>query len=138
MRWKRRTQPASSTAAAVITEGSDLDGTCSFNGSVIIAGQVKGEVSASGTLTVARAGRVEARLRAPVVIVEGAVVGSIVATERIELREHARVRGDLETPALVIEESAVFEGHTRRVRGGREPLGDAVDLLAPTATLALS
>ena len=80
--------------------------------------RVKGEINATGTLTVGRPGHVEARLHASVVIVEGEVVGSIVATERIELREQARVSGDLETPALIIEESAVFEGQTKRVRAG--------------------
>src|SRR2546422_7051229 len=117
MRWHRRNQTESETSAGFITEGSELVGTCSFNGGVVINGQVKGEIHATGTLSIGRAGRVEARLRAPIVIIEGEVVGSIVATERIELREQARVRGDLETPALIIEESAVFEGQTKPVRG---------------------
>ena len=142
MRWNRRTQPASDPAVAVITEGSHLDGTCTFSGSVVIAGSIKGTIEASGTLSVARAGRVEARLRAPIVIVEGEVLGSIAATERIELREHARVRGDLETPALIIEESAVFEGRTRRVRGRRDAAAerDDTDLIESAAapTLALT
>ena len=140
MRLNRRTETASDAATAFVTEGSELEGTCSFSGSVVIAGQVKGTIEATGTLSIARSGRVEARLRAPVVLVEGEVIGSIVATERIELREHARVRGDLETPALVIEENALFEGHTRRVRAPREALADGEDLdaIRPAPTLALS
>jgi len=110
MRFQRRTQPASEPSTAFISEGSEVVGTCNFSGSVVVSGRVKGEIHATGTLTIGRPGRVEARLHAPVVIVEGEVVGSIVATERIELREQARVSGDLETPALIIEESAVFEG----------------------------
>lgn len=117
MRWNRRTQTASETATAFITEGSEVEGTCSFNGSVVVSGRVKGESRVTGTLSIGPMGRVEARLHASVVIIEGQVVGSIVATERIELREHARVHGDLETPALIIEESAVFEGQTKAVRG---------------------
>jgi len=120
MRFQRRNQTASQPSIAFITEGSEVVGTCSFNGSVVIGGRVKGEIHASGTLTVGRGGHVEARLQAPVVIVEGEVVGSIVATERIELREKAHVSGDLETPALIIEESAVFEGQTKRVRASRD------------------
>jgi cytoskeletal protein CcmA (bactofilin family) len=118
MRWNRRNQTVSeSTGAALITEGSRIEGTCAFSGSVMISGYVKGEIQATGTLSIGRGGRVEARLRAPIVIIEGEVIGSIIATERIELREQARVRGDLETPALVIEESAVFEGQTKQARG---------------------
>jgi cytoskeletal protein CcmA (bactofilin family) len=137
MRWNRRKETAPETSAAFITEGSELEGTCSFNGSVVINGRVKGEVRATGALSVGRAGRIEARLHAPVVIIEGEVVGSIVATERIELREHARVSGDLETPALIIEESAIFEGQTKRVRGG-QALRDDAGVVRPTGMTSLA
>ena len=114
-------------STAVISEGSELVGTCSFEGSVLVSGRVNGEIQATGTLSIGRAGRVEARIRARIVIIEGEVVGSVVATERIELREHARVQGDLETPALIIEESAVFEGQTKPVRDhAGEVRGDGV------------
>jgi cytoskeletal protein CcmA (bactofilin family) len=129
MRWHRQDKIASEGSAAFISDGSEVVGTCSFNGNVVICGRVKGEIQATGTLTVGRTGRVEAQLRAPVVIIEGEVVGRIAAAERIELREHARVRGDLETPALVIEETAVFEGQTKSVRGhtggARDDVADA-------------
>jgi cytoskeletal protein CcmA (bactofilin family) len=128
MRWNRRNRTdVEAKSTAFISEGSELVGTCSFDGSVVINGRVNGEIQATGTLSIGRAGRVEARLHAPIVIIEGEVVGSIVATERIELREQARVHGDLETPALIIEESAVFEGQTKPVRGhGAEARGDGV------------
>jgi len=134
MRWHRQDKTASEGSAAFISEGSELVGTCSFNGSVVVCGRVKGEVHATGTLTVGRTGRVEAQLRAPVVIVEGEVVGRIAAAERIELREHARVRGDLETPALVIEETAVFEGQTKSVRGHTAGVRDDVADARPVMT----
>ena len=137
MRFQRRTQTVSEPSMAFISEGSEVVGTCNFNGSVVVSGRVKGEINATGTLTVGRPGHVEARLHAPVVIVEGEVVGSIVATERIELREQARVTGDLETPALIIEESAVFEGQTKRVRGGRDGGGMTGDT-RPVMTTAFA
>jgi len=119
MRWNRRNQTVSEpTGAALITE--------------------KGEIQATGTLSIGRGGRVEARLRAPIVIIEGEVVGSIIATERIELREQARVRGDLETPALVIEESAVFEGQTKQARGESRRDGAGVVRSTTMTTVAAS
>jgi cytoskeletal protein CcmA (bactofilin family) len=139
MRWNRRNQTVSEpTGAALITEGSRLEGTCAFNGSVVISGHVKGEIQATGTLSIGRGGRVEARLRAPIVIIEGEVIGSIIATERIELREQARVRGDLETPALVIEESAVFEGQTKQARGESRRDGAGVVRSTAMTTVAAS
>jgi cytoskeletal protein CcmA (bactofilin family) len=139
MRWHLRNRTAVETSTAFISEGSELVGTCSFDGDVVINGRIKGEIQATGTLTIGRAGRVEARLHGSIVIIEGEVVGSVVAAERIELREHARVHGDLETPALVIEESAVFEGQTKSVGGhGGAVRGDGVadPRLRATATFA--
>lgn len=127
MLWHRRNQTAIQASTAFISEGSELVGTCSFEGSVVINGRIKGEIQATGTLTIGRTGRVEARLHAPIVIIEGELVGSVVAAERIELRERARVHGDLQTPALVIEESAIFEGQTKSVGGhGGAARGDGV------------
>ena len=141
MRWNRRNRSASSDAsAAFITEGSEVVGTCSFNGSVVLSGRVKGDIRATGSLSVARAGRIEARLHAPVVIIEGEVVGSIVAAERIELRAEARVYGDLETAVLVIEEGAVFEGQTKPPlgRGAAEARRDGVGDARPGATTTVA
>ena len=120
MRWHRRNQTESETSAAFITEGSELVGTCSFNGSVVLSGHVKGEIHATGTLSVGRAGRVEARLHAPIVIIEGEVVGSIMATERIELREHARVHGDLRR-ILLQQHAGDASDHARRPLRRRNP-----------------
>jgi cytoskeletal protein CcmA (bactofilin family) len=131
MRWKRRKPTASDTAPAFISEGSEITGNCSFSGAVVLSGTAKGEIQATTTLTVGRPGRLEARLRAPVVIIEGEVIGSVIATERIEIREHARVFGDLETAVLVIEEGAIVEGQTKSsqrhdgVTGKSRRAGDA-------------
>ena len=139
VRWNRRHQSAPDASAAFITEGSEVVGTCSFNGSVILDGRVNGDIRATGTLSIARAGRVEARLHAPIVIVEGEVVGSIVAAERIELRAEARVYGDLETAVLVIEEGAVFEGQTRPPVGqGAEARRDGAGDRRPSATTTVA
>ena len=117
MRWKRRKPIAPDTSAAFISEGSEITGTCSFSGAVVLSGTAKGDIQATATLTVGRPGRLEATLRAPIVIIEGEVIGSVIATERIEIREHARVFGDLETAVLVIEEGAVVEGQTKSSSG---------------------
>jgi cytoskeletal protein CcmA (bactofilin family) len=139
MRWYRRNRTAVETSTAFISEGSELVGTCSFDGGVVINGRIKGEIRATGTVTIGRSGRVEARLHAPIVIIEGQVVGNVVAAERIELRECARVHGDLETPALVIEENAVFEGQTKSVGGhGGAVRGDDPRLPVTTTFAAAS
>src|SRR5262249_22051248 len=113
MRWKRRNTVAPHPTA-IITEGSELDGKSSFNGTVMLNGRAKGDVHATGTLIVGEAACIQAELRAPVIVIAGQVVGNVAATERVELRSSARVVGDLETPIFVIEAGAVFEGRTAR------------------------
>jgi cytoskeletal protein CcmA (bactofilin family) len=145
MRWNRRKPIASDTSAAFISEGSELSGTCSFNGTVVLSGTAKGDIQATATLIVGRAGHLEAQLRAPIVIIEGEVIGSIIATERIEIRQHARVFGDLETAVLVIEEGAIVEGQTKRPPGhaavateSRRAGADGAPGIAPTLVTARS
>src|SRR5262249_14911257 len=60
MRFQRRsTQTVSEASTAFISEGSEVVGTCNFNGSVVVSGRVKGEINATGTLTIGRPGHVE-------------------------------------------------------------------------------
>jgi len=117
MRWNRRSTIALDASTTFVNEGSEFSGTCSFNGTAVLRGTVKGDIRATARLVVERASHLEAELRAPIVIIEGEVVGRIIASDRIELREHARVFGDLETAVLIIEEGALFEGQTRPVAG---------------------
>ena len=113
MRWKRR-EGVAPDPTAIITEGSELDGKSSFNGTVILNGRAKGDVHATGTLIIGEAAFIQAQLRAPVIVIAGQVVANVAATERVELRRSAHVVGDLETPVFVIEAGAVFEGRTTR------------------------
>lgn len=113
MRWKRRKSRLQKAPTAFISEGSALEGKCSFKGTVMLNGQVKGDIHATAALIVGGAALIQAQILAPVVVVYGEVVGAVAATERIELRGRARVVGDLETPLLVIEEGAAFEGRTK-------------------------
>jgi cytoskeletal protein CcmA (bactofilin family) len=124
MKWKRRSTVAPQPTA-IITEGSELDGKSSFNGSVILNGRAKGDVHATGTLIVGESAFIEAQLRAPVIVIAGHVVGNLSATERVEFRRSAHVVGDLEAPVFVIEAGAVFEGRTTRPTPEGPETGDS-------------
>ena len=98
-----------------------MEGKCSFTGTVMFNGRLKGALEAGGAVIVGSTAVVHAEVRAPVVIIDGTVVGDVAATERIELRARARLVGDLKTPILVIEEGAVFEGRTAKPGGPVNP-----------------
>lgn len=99
-------------STAFLNEGTQFSGTCTFNGTAVVSGAMKGDVRATAKLVVERTGRLEARVDAPTVVIDGEVVGEVTA-ERIELRRNARVYGNLETAVLIIEEGALFDGKTQ-------------------------
>jgi cytoskeletal protein CcmA (bactofilin family) len=99
-----------------IDEGSEIEGTYTFSGTVMLNGRFKGEIQSTDTLIIGEKGVVSANIHAGVVLVQGEVVGNVLASERIELRGGARVFGDIEAPIVVVEEGVLFEGHCRMTK----------------------
>lgn len=118
MWWKKscRSQPVRAKLTAFIDEGSELEGKCTFSGTVMLNGRFRGEIVSVDTLIIGERGVVNATIRAGTVLVNGELTGSVEATERVELRRGARVFGDLGTPQIVVEEGVLFEGHCRTTR----------------------
>ena len=110
--WKKPLKPSvrGSDLTAFIDEGSEIEGKCTFSGTVILNGRFRGEIVSDGSLIVGEKGVVNASIRAGIVLINGEVVGNVMAAERIELRGSARVVGDVEAPVVLIEEGVLFEG----------------------------
>ena len=105
---------------AFIDESSKFEGKYSFAGTLILNGQLQGDIDSTGTLVVGAPAVLQAGIRARVVIVHGEITGDIVAAERAELRAGARVFGDLETPILLVEEGAVIQGRIHMTQESRD------------------
>ena len=108
---KRRVKIGDLTA--FIDEGSEIEGTCTFSGTVVLNGTVRGEIASTDTVIVGETAVAHAEIRGGTIIISGQVVGKLVATQRLELRGAARVFGDIEAPVVVLEEGVLFEGHCR-------------------------
>lgn len=113
---RRSRLPRSRDLTAFIDESSDIEGTYTFSGTVMLNGKLRGEIVSNDTLIVGEKAVVHANVRAGVVLVSGEVVGNVLATERVELRGKARVFGDIETPVVVVEEGVLFEGQCRMTK----------------------
>ena len=114
--WGRRTHQARRAAkrlGAFLDEGSEIEGTYTCSGTVMLDAKLRGEIRACDTLVIGEQSVVHATVTAATVIVHGEVVGRITATDRLELRKTARVTGDVEAPLIVMEEGAVHDGHCR-------------------------
>ena len=109
--------------SAIIDSGCEFEGKLSFQGTVRIAGNFKGEILASDTLIVGQGAHVKARIDVKVAIIHGEVVGDIVAHEKVEAYASAKICGNIRTPSLFMEEGAVFEGNTKMDRiDSKKPL----------------
>jgi len=109
MVWKKKGKKSDLTA--FIDEGSEIEGKCTFAGTVMLNGTIRGEIASTDTVIVGEKGVVHADVHADTIFVSGQVVGNLVAAQRLEMRGAARVCGNIEAPVIVMEEGVFFQGH---------------------------
>ena len=96
----------------LLGRGSEFEGKLTFEGTVRIDGELKGEVFSEDVLIIGEGAHVEAEIDIGEIIIQGTVVGNIRAKRGIEIHAPGRVKGDLTTPTLQIEKGVVFEGRS--------------------------
>ncbi len=96
--------------SAILDQGSSFDGRLTFEGTVQIAGEFKGEIFTNDTLIVSKGSFVSAQIEADVIIISGKVEGNLYARKKIIMYPPAVFRGTVTTPSLKIDEGVVFEG----------------------------
>ena len=131
MAWNNKRPPAAAkpggTYSTFIDEGSEIEGTFRFNGTVLVNGRLHGEIIANDSLIIGEKGVVNASIRASVVQISGEVIGNVYASDRVELCANSRVHGDVDAPTLIVEDGAIFEGNCRMTHTQR-----SADIAAPT------
>ena len=95
---------------AFLGQGTEFQGTLTFEGTVSVDGKLYGEVVSGGTLIVGEEAEVEAEINVESLISQGRIKGNVKLTDRIELYETSELRGNITTPRLIISEGAVFQG----------------------------
>jgi len=96
-----------------------IEGTLKFDQSVLIEGQVKGEIqSDNGVLVIGEKAKVQADIHAGAVTVRGRVEGTINATQRVHLQNEGVLIGELTTPSLQMDENVTFDGSCSMPRKG--------------------
>jgi cytoskeletal protein CcmA (bactofilin family) len=107
---KNKTDRGGGGLNTIIGKDSVIEGTLEVKGGLRIDGMVRGQITATESLSVGDSGRVEADLASVMIVIGGKVAGNILAKEKIELQSKAEVEGDITTKNLIIEEGAVFHG----------------------------
>ena len=95
---------------ALLDHGASFEGRLTFEGTVRIGGNFKGEVFTNDTLVVNPGAKIEAQIEADTVIISGNVKGNVFARRRVIMHPPAVFKGTVTTPSLRIDEGVVFEG----------------------------
>lgn len=105
---RKEVQPGQVTA--LLDQGAFFEGRLSFEGTVRIGGEFKGEIFTNDTLVVNPGARIEAQIEADTVIVSGFIDGHVLARKRIIMHPPAVFKGTVTSPSLRIDEGVVFQG----------------------------
>lgn len=100
----------SGQVTALLDQGSIFEGRLTFEGTVRIGGQFKGEVFTNDTLVINPGAKIDAQVEADTVIICGTVKGNIFARRKVIMHPPAVFTGTVTTPSLQIDEGVVFEG----------------------------
>ena len=96
----------------VLGFGSTIEGKLILTEDSVISGAVKGEISATGVLTVAESATVQGNISGENIRVAGTVNGDISSSDRIELLGEASLFGDIRCKRLSISDGVTFEGRS--------------------------
>jgi cytoskeletal protein CcmA (bactofilin family) len=104
------TDDKGSAVTAILDYGASFEGKLTFEGTVQIGGEFKGEIFTKDTLIINKGSLVSAQIEADTIIISGHVEGNLFARKRITMHPPAIFRGTVTTPSLRIDEGVVFEG----------------------------
>lgn len=94
----------------LIDKGCSIEGKFTFDGTVQINGDFRGEILSDGTLIVGPESQIDARIQVDTIVVEGTIHGTVEAKTKIELRSGCKLIADIIAPSLMIEDGAMFQG----------------------------
>jgi len=100
-------------AETMIGAGVTVHGNLSSESDVIIDGQLDGNVTATGDVTIGVNARVKGNVRGLNVIVLGHLKGDVVTTGEASIRETGQIEGDVTSSGLAINSGGIFVGRSR-------------------------
>ena len=98
-------------AGTVIGQGLTIEGEITADEDVLIAGTVRGKLSAEGRVTVEAGAVLEADVSAASLAVGGNMTGNVSASDRVDLLAGGRLVGDVKTARITIADGASFKGN---------------------------
>jgi len=122
--------PATTRAAACISQGIKIKGEVSGKEDLFIDGILEGKLDLVGaSVTIGPNGQVKADIVAREIVVRGSVAGKLTARDRVQLWNTGSVAGEVQTERLAIEDGAILRG---KVEAGK-PRGNRSDATSNAA-----
>ncbi len=106
-----------SQVTALLDQGASFEGRLTFEGTVQIGGNFKGEIFTQDTLVIGETARVVAQIEADTIVLSGHVEGNLFARTKVIMQPPAVFKGTVTSPSLKIEEGVVFEGASHMPKG---------------------
>ena len=88
-----------------------LNGRLEIQGDLKVAGNVEGELKASGDVSVGEGANIQASIEGGNVSVRGQVTGNVTAKKRLTLGGSGRLNGDVKVARLTVEDGATLNGN---------------------------
>lgn len=88
-----------------------LNGRLEIHGDLKVAGNVEGELKASGDVSVGEGAAIQASIEGANVNVRGQVTGNVTAKKRLTLGGSGRLNGDVKVARLTVEDGATLNGN---------------------------
>ena len=98
-------------ASTVIGAGITIEGEVTSDEDVVVAGTLRGKLTAKDAVTVENGGVVEADIAGGPIAIAGAVTGNINSTDRVDLQNGAKVVGNVKASRITIADGAQFKGN---------------------------
>ncbi|MDR7868760.1 MAG: polymer-forming cytoskeletal protein [Sporomusaceae bacterium] len=109
----------------IIGPATQIKGNISAGGTIRVDGQAEGEINAKGDIIVGETGIVRAQIKGRSATVAGTVHGNVDVTDKLELTSSAKLYGDIKTGVLIIGEGAIFKGACEMRNGNDKPADTA-------------
>ncbi len=111
----------------IIGASSQVTGDVTVDGSVLVAGTVKGDVVSKDLVRVVESAVIEGNLEAKNAVIAGRINGSVLCQGKVQLGKKATLLGDLRAARLIIEEGATFTGSCEMPQNGTESTSKKTD-----------
>lgn len=98
----------------VLSQGSFLEGTFTFEDPACIEGTLIGNVTSCSTLLVSETALVEANAIVDKLVVYGSLEGNVDASDLVEIFPGASVKGDIKTSRLIVHDGGFLIGKVEK------------------------